>query len=99
MIIEIQDKTHVFLAGRRQHVVVIENKSVETFQRLLTPLRKIYFCCLLYVRIKRSFPLISLYYITCIILLVSKSLISENSDVSSPNILHIDFKPSGTSFI
>ena len=29
------------------------------------------------------------------ILLVSKSLIFENSDVSSANILHIDFKPSG----
>ena len=33
------------------------------------------------------------------ILLVSMSLIFEYSDVSSADILHIDFKPSGKSFI
>ena len=34
-----------------------------------------------------------------LILLVSMSLIFENSNVSSANILHIYFKPSGKSFI
>ena len=34
-----------------------------------------------------------------LILLVSKSLIFENIDVSSSNMLYIDFKPSGKLFI
>ena len=54
----IQDKTRVFLAGRSKYIVAVENDWLR--QRFFTPLRKIYFCCLLiYVRIKRHFPLIS----------------------------------------
>ena len=94
----IQDNTQVFLSGRSQYIVIVENERWR--QRFFTPLRKIYFCCMLiYVRIKQHFPLILTKSLLMSILLVSMSWIFENSDVSSANILHNDFKPSGKSFI
>ena len=64
----IQDKTQAFLAGKSQYNVVAKNNRCN--QRFFTPLRKIYFCCLvIYVRIKRHFPLISPLQIFCILTL------------------------------
>ena len=68
----IQDNTQVFLSGRSQYIVVVENERWR--QRFFTSLRKIYFCCMLiYVRIKQHFPLVLTKSLLMSILLVSMS--------------------------
>ena len=54
----IQDKKQVFLAGRSQYIVAVENNRWR--QRFFTSLRKMCFCRLLiYVSIKQHFLLIN----------------------------------------
>ena len=98
----IQDKTQVFSAGRIQYIVAVESNQWR--QRFFRPLRKIYFRCLFMSRLNDIFQwqahlLICTKSLLVTILFVSKPLICENSDVSSGNILHIDFKLSGKSCI
>ena len=93
----IRDKTKVFLAGRSQYIVVESKRWRPRFSHHRDKMD--FYCLVIYVKMKQHFPLIAHLLILTKLMLMSMSLVSislifENSDASSANILHIDFKPS-----